>query len=527
MSEEKKVYNSISELAEKKVVDENTVNEVSADAVPFKEARSEDLQIIDNLDEIAPMTPRDDKMVSGEEGFWASIDEELDKSFKDTDKLLNEALDKKALEMVEKEDEKILNGEDEDYEEDDYEDEGFDEDFDLGDELESDYSYEESTKKVVKVASNSPSENNIFDDYKVDDFSDKDLEEEDFTDNEDEEMKTLKAIQDSIKGQIKPINNPVDLSLFRFSKKHISANKAIDIAQDETTVEWVLYNTGKKITMREFKGYEIEMLNQTNSNGRTRFKVYQDIYKLIYSHVVDNNKVPFEAWLKSIKASDIDDLYFAIYKACFVGANTIPFSCPKQSCKNIFMKEIPIENMVKYKNDSVKERVEEILNGEYSVDGTEEVEVVMVSDKYAIGLKSPSIYNILFETTILDEKFTEKYASFLGFMSFIDEIYYIDKNNQELVPIDISISDIHNTTKAIKNKVLQYSKIIRTLTSDQFSNLQAQIFRIQEAQNVIEYVLPETTCPKCASVVKEESITPEQMVFTRRQLLLIANSSIN
>ena len=191
------------------------------------------------------------------------------------------------------------------------------------------------------------------------------------------------------------------------------------------------------------------------------------------------------------------------------------------------MQDVPLEDMVKYKDDETKKRVEEILNGEYTVDGTEDIEVVMISDTYAVGLKKPSLYNVYFELSIIDEEFRDKYSAFLGFMSYIDEIYYIDREHSELVPIDTSISDYKNISKSIKNKIMQYSKILRTLSSDQFSALQSYIYNIDQDMTKIEYRLPATECPKCHTKIPAEITDPEQMIFLRRQLLLIANSSIN
>lgn len=510
MSEEKKVYNSISELSNKEPETEKRVKE---------NVKSEDLQIISDLEEIAPAEDHNDRMQEDDREFWADINNQLDESIQETDRLLMDALDKKELERADEEDGKILNGEmTEDVELNESEDDVY-ETFD-----DEDY----TPKKVYnKHSSISNEDSGLFDD-EDEEFSDKDIE--DNVPEDDEEGKEfIKNIQTTIKDQIRPINNPIDISTFTFSKKHLSANKVIknQEANIGRTVNWLLYTTGKRITMREFKGYEIDQLSTNNLNGRTQFKMYQDVFKLIYNHIVEEDKVPFEAWLKSIKFADVNDLYFAVYQACFSGANSIPYSCPTKSCNNVFMQDVPLEDMVKYKDDETKKKAEEILNGEYSVDGTEDIEVVMISDNYAVGLKKPSLYNVYFELSIVDDDFREKYANFLGFMSYIDEIYYIDRENTELVPIDISISDHRNISKSIKNKIMQYSKILRTLTSDQFSTLQSYIYNIDQNTTNIEYRLPATECPKCGTKIPAEVTDPEQMIFLRRQLLLIANSSIN
>lgn len=493
-----KVYGSISDLMN--------------NSTPRENVSEEKLEVITNLDDIAPKAPQETSQ-DVQDKFLKELASDVDLSIKDTNRILRNELDKKMLEEEMEMNEKELEGED------------GGEVFNLDEALASENS-DFQPKKIVKVSSNVSSDSNLFGDYENNIFSDDDIEED--KSEEEEEMETIRSIQKASIGKFQPIKDPVDISSFVISKKHVSANRIVEnTIETEATIDWVLLTTGVKITMKEFKGYEIEMLSTSNQSGKTRFKMYQDIYKLIYDHVVDENKVPFDVWLKSIKFTDLNDLYFAIYKASFLGANTVPYSCYKRTCNHVFMAEYPLEDMVKYKDDSVKERVEEILNGEFTLDGTEDVEVIAISENFAVGLKNPSLYNVIFETSLLDEKFTEKYSDFLAFMSYIDEIYYIDKETKELVAIDTSISDPRNTVKALKNRIMQYSKIFRTLSGDQLMNFRASLQKFGRNYELIDYVIPSATCPKCGTQIKEQITEPEVMLFTRQQLLLIANSSIN
>lgn len=477
-----------------------------------KENGGENLEVITDLDKIYPKeNDLKENREELQEQFLSELERDLDKSIKDTNRILRNEIDKKILEEELAEDEKELEG--------DYEEIDLNSEEDLSDF--TDY----QPKKIIKTSRVETSDNNLFVDEDID-FSDDDLEDNDIKDDED--METIKSIQKASVGKFKPIQDPVNISSFKISKKHVSANRIIEnTSTTEPTIDWVLLTSGAKITMKEFKGYEIDMLNPNAHPGKTRFKMYQDIYKLIYNHIVDEDKVPFDVWLKSIKFTDINDLYFAVYKASFLGANTVPYSCPKRNCNHVFMEEYPLDDMVKYKDDTVKERVQELLNGETTIDGTEDIEIVSMSEHYAAGLKNPSLYNVVFEPSLLDEKFTDKYSDFLAFMSYVDEIYYIDKESKELVPIDISIPDPRNTVKAYKNKVMQYSKIFRTLSGDQLMNFRASLQKFSRNYELIDYVIPSATCPKCGSQIKEEITDPEVMLFTRQQLLLIANSSIN
>lgn len=470
----------------------------------------EELKIITNLDEIAPKTENRDN-IEAQQNFFKELDRDLEKSIQDTNEILAKALDEKVLKEELEEESKDLNG--------NYSEPTLTEE----DEFEPDDN-NWHPKKLVKV---SPvfesSDESIFDGDTVD-FSDEDINDIK-SEKENEDLETIKAVQKSFNG-IKPFN-VVDISSFTLSKKHITANNAIRHTESsETTVDWVLLNTGVKVTMREFKGYELEALNPQNADqSKTRFNMFRDIYKLIYNHIVDENKVPFDVWIKSVKFVDLSDLYFAVYMACFSGANSIPYACTNPKCKHVFMSNYKFSDMVKYKNDEAKEKVQEILNGENYVDGTENVEIVMISDQYAVGIKSPSIYNIIFEPSLLDEKFSTKYADFLSYIAYIDEVYYIDKENHELIPIDTSINE-RNVTKEYKNKIMQYSKVFRTLSSDQLMNFRGALQSFTSELELIDYVIPSATCPKCATILKEEITEPESMLFIRQQLHLIANLSI-
>ena len=356
------------------------------------------------------------------------------------------------------------------------------------------------------------------DDYKFEDLNDN----SDNTEEDDKEQ--LDAIKLTINEKIKPITNIIDLKSFTISKKHVSVSRTLsDSKSDMHVADWVLLTAQKPISMSEFGGYEIEKLNP-RSSSRNRYNTYMDIYTIIYSHVVDENKPPLDVWLKGISFYDIPHLYFTAYRACFEGTNSIPYACSEPKCKNVFMNDYEIEQMVKYKNDSVKTLVEDILshntNSENPYDY--EAEMVQVSDNYVVVFRKPSIWNIIFENAILEEKFTDKYSDFLAIISYIDGVYYINRTTGELEPIQID-DDIKNPLKTIKSRIVKYSEIFKSLTSDQFQFLQAYIKKINDRYDGITYILPEATCPKCNTVIKEQEMEPEQLLFTRHQLAAIAN----
>lgn len=349
------------------------------------------------------------------------------------------------------------------------------------------------------------------------------------TDEELEIRDEMAEIKKVIKETIKPTANVIDLSSFKISKNPISISNALSILNNSSTeqvVDWVLYSAKKPFSIKEFKGSEIEALNP-KSGGRNRLNVYTSIYKLIYDHIVDANKpATMEAWIKTIKFKDLNHLYFGIYKASFLNANTIPFNCTDKDCKEIFMKNINIDDMVKYKDSAIKAEVEKILvKDTNSTNESNKINTYpyQISDDYVFAIKDPSVYNVIFENAVLDEQFTAKYKDTLALITYIDTIYYINRSTNELQPLQVK-EYADNLLKTVKAKIITFTKIINNLTPDQFSYLNGIINSLNNDDNQIQYILPEVTCPKCGKAVPEIIQSAEQLLFTRHQLVSIANT---
>ena len=362
----------------------------------------------------------------------------------------------------------------------------------------------------------------------------KTIDEDDFdallSDDEDEisadddiSEAELNNMKNEIKAKILPYKNNVDFSKFSISKKHIPVNRIFnETSQKSYVADWALPSTGKAISMSEFTGTEIEKLNPGNM-GRNRINRIKDVYRLIYEHVVDPNKSPsLEVWAKSISFYDIDHLYFAIYKASFEGSNHIPYHCTE--CNKVFLQEVSdINSMVKYKSTKAEEYIKSLLNKDTS-NSTDayETHLVQVSDDIAVALRRPSIFNVTFENAVLDERFTDKYQDLLALLVYIDAMYYINRETNELVEIETN-PDPSNLEKTVKKKVVRYTKVIQSLTSDQFYELSAKIKDLNDRNEYIDYVLPAAVCPHCGKSIEEEVKTPENLLFTRHQLAALAN----
>jgi predicted Zn-ribbon and HTH transcriptional regulator len=350
---------------------------------------------------------------------------------------------------------------------------------------------------------------------------DDDNYEPEYTAEEKQQLEDLKAV---IKQNIKPINNVVDINQFKIAKKAVNVNKILNVSEvGKRVADWVLLTTQRAVSMSELSGQEIESFNPRNT-ARNRINTYKEMFSIMYNHLVDDNKpTSLEAWVKTLIFFDIEHLYFTMYRACFEGSNYITYTCPK--CKHVQIELKEIAQMIKYTSDTVKEKVAKILSKDTTSFGDlYTTEPIQVSDNYMIAFKIPSVYNVIFENAALDEEFTEKYNKILGIMSYIDEIYYIDRNSMELVPVD-TMPVPTDLTKTVKNKIKIYNTIFKTLNSDQHNNIIKEINKINETADGVKYVIPETNCEKCGSIIKEEERDALSLIFTRHQLVGIANLS--
>ena len=359
--------------------------------------------------------------------------------------------------------------------------------------------------------------------------------------SEAEEKERRNALRDSIrisvKENFKPIDNKVDLSKFEIQKKPISASKVLNHIKETPvrTATTVLYSTSKKvIEVSEFTATEIQKLNPALINQNNFYTSLRDRYQLLYNHIVDPNKpATFEAWLKTVPEDAIDDYFFAAYKATFGAANILTYECPKEGCDNVFLKEVPVMSMIKYKNDAVKKEYLDLLhNGKLNISkDTYSAGLFQVSDEYVFALKTPTLYERVFEPTLLDSQILDTYGQLITLITYIDEIYVIDQANNKLIPIDMQ--PVHtDPRKTVRRRIKTCASIIRTLTSDQLQTLTVETDKYDKPDSKrnrnddddedttpeIQYIYPECECPKCRSKIKEAVADPVDMLFTRHQL---------
>lgn len=338
--------------------------------------------------------------------------------------------------------------------------------------------------------------------------------------------KLLEELRSEVRSRVTPIKKKFDLSKFTINKKAISLQKVMRqaVTAHQNTADWILYDEGRPISMIGLSGPEILKLNPENSN-RNRLNTFREMYRIIYNHVDDANKPDFEAWLKQTRFIDLQHIYFALYMATFGNSNFISYACPK--CQKVFIQDVKLEDMVKYANDEVKDRVREILrmDSTSNSDHTYPVDLIQISDNYAFGIRTPSIWNVIIETASLTDRFLERYSDLIDIVAYIDSIYVIDEANQQLIPVDTK-PDPDDMAKTAARRVKAFYDILATLSTDEFYNLRAQIESYDKHASDINYILPGTKCPDCGEEIPaNEDVTADSLLFTRHQLAAIGNMS--
>lgn len=341
-----------------------------------------------------------------------------------------------------------------------------------------------------------------------------------------EDEKKAEELKADIREKIVPITNVLDLSKYKINSKPVSVSKIMSRQPVESGFDWVLHSAEKHIIMSAFHGTEIDKLAAGDPSRRRAASLseYVEMFQTIYDHIkcVDKPST-MEAWAKTVYFDDLDDLYFNIYGASFARSNFLPFNCSK--CKRAFMEQIDIYSMVKYANDEIKEKVDTILKTEPSAGNTLEVTIKQISDNYAVSYRRPTVYNVIFENAVIDDKFRRKYSNLLQLLAYIDNIYYINPEDQSLNPINTR-PDSKSLTKTVKRRIAIYNEIFKTFTSDQFWAMMLDINQIAtKGANDITYRVPEVKCKYCGETIEGFEEEPLNILFTRHQLVALLSSS--
>lgn len=356
-----------------------------------------------------------------------------------------------------------------------------------------------------------------------DSLFDDDDEEDPVEADSDKAFEDLKA---EVKEKITPIKKNLDLSKFTIAKKSINASKLMKLAvkDHQCIADWVTYAANRPVSLTGLSGSEILKLNPDNSN-RNRLNTFRDMYRIIYDHIYDGNKPEFETWLKQTRFIDLPHIQFGLYMATFQGSNFVTYSCPNNKCNKVFIKDVDFKDMIVYANDEVKQKVQDMLRMDTTSksNDTYETDLVPISDNYVFGLRTPSIWNVIIETASLSDQFIEKYSDLIDVVSYIDAIYLIDYENNNLIPVDTK-PDPNDQAKTSARRIKVFHDIISKLSSEDYYRLRAEINDYDKSANDISYQIPACTCPDCATEIPANTnMSPDNMLFTRHQLAAIGN----
>lgn len=389
------------------------------------------------------------------------------------------------------------------------------------DEVDDEPTATEPVKPSVKVVK--PVEEKVEDamptqaDMKIDDsdFDDIDLDIESTDEvTAEEENEILRPQLDDKLGLVDKFEGAVSIS-----KEPVTLNSILGSLQKKSdrVVDWPLISSGTLVSMKQFTGAEIESLNG-NNGSRNRYNALRDIYKVIYDHIV-SEKPDFDKWLKVTPFTDIEHLYMAIYKASFFDANYITNNCPSGTCKKVFLSDnIDIMDMVKFKDTEAKTRFNSIMNHtDKDMNKLYDTTIVPIYGDLGIGFREPSIYNTIFENSILDDAFVDKYRKLLMVMVYIDGMYL--KKDGKWFPLKVK-TDANSELKTIKYRIATYTKIINALPSDGYQKIANVINKINLVSDAVTYQIPEMTCPHCKTTIPAVDMSAQRLVFMRHQLNL-------
>ena len=357
----------------------------------------------------------------------------------------------------------------------------------------------------------------------TDDDTDIDLDDEaevsDDDITEEDANRYLEIIRSEVTKKIKPVSKKMDISSFQVVKKPTMSNTIFE-PKEVPVAKWALPITGVTYQIKEILGSDIEKIRSAISSNQI-----STVLQIVYDHIVSPKPATMEAWAKTIAYDDFDHLFMGVYIASFADSNYIQMVCDNNDCKDkVFVTDnVPIMDMVKFKDADAERKFKALLNSDATnPKGLYTTEVIPISEKFAFAFVIPSIYSVYIEDRYLDNDFRTKYANATSIAPYIDNIYLIDQENSQLVPIGYKEYP-NNKAKTAKSKIVKYDKIISSLEVDEMNLIRAYMAKIIEPENNISYIVPAATCPHCGKEIAETASSASQLVFQRNQLSLLVN----
>ena len=380
------------------------------------------------------------------------------------------------------------------------------------------------SKKSSKITTIEPDDD---DDEDLDSLLD-DLDDENDDDLDNDEEETAEEVRTRFKETLTSVNvtkDPIDLSKFKIRQAATSGNAILSTVnnklQNFKKADWALYHTGRSMTFVECRGPELDSLRKTISNSNNINGVIASL-RFIYNHTIDANKPDFEAWCKLIRTEDVESLYFGLYRACYADTNLVARACVgEKGCNKTSLIDTPINDMVKFENDEVKDKFNKILSGDTTTPtNTFESELLQISDNFVISYSPPSLYSTFIQYATLSQNITDKYSDTLNTMAYIDGFFNINKETMELIPMSFTKYK-NNINKTTISKLKMYIEILKTLNNDQYNIMIAKLNNLIQNPKVT-YIYPKAECPECGAELAEENIDSVlNLVFTRAQLVQV------
>ena len=327
----------------------------------------------------------------------------------------------------------------------------------------------------------------------------------------------MKRFAENVKERITPITKRFNLNDFTVGESPITRLDIKMMGLSHVSVaDHFLPNAGKIISCSALSGSELMAMNPENSN-RSRLNTLKDIYSIMYKHVVSEKPKTFDEWLKTTRFNDLEHIYFALYKATFGGSNFMTYECPNKKCQDVFIEDVSFEDMINYADDETKAKMQAIMSSGDSSITPYEIVRQQISNNLAIGIRNPSIYNVVIEVSGLSDSFLEKYQDLMDIIVFIDNIYYIDYEHQVLEPVDF-MPDNNNIAKTIARRIKIIADILRSLPSDNYFELRKAVADAFPSLAGVTYKIPAATCKKCGTQIPERVVGAQELLFMRHQL---------
>ena len=381
-----------------------------------------------------------------------------------------------------------------------------------------------------------------------DDDIDSDIDGEPTVESEDEltdeqieaiSNKAFKELRSEIIKKVVNASRKMDLTTLSISNKVVNvrdALKAIKTSTDTTvrTAVYPMMYANRNFMASSLKGPDVAMLVEADDariENNPNILLTREQARVLYDHDANPFKpATVESWAKTIPYGDVESIFAAIYLASLKNANYIPRQCPNTRCQHSFLTDtLNIDSIIDFPNEDVKKKFNEIRNSELTKEASETYEssVSVINDRFAIGLKAPSIFTILYEYTALDNTFASKYSTMLYIMQYIDYLYYIDEESGQLSRIAWKQYP-GDYGKTFKSKIATYAKILKEFDEADFTFILALVrsMETKNTESTVRYYIPETKCSKCGTTIEKEEVSPRQLVFTRQRLVALATTPV-